>query len=158
MWTVVDRNLSWLFLRVPKWRRGARQRRRNGLPSALMIVERLKYTIWAADKERAVNFYSRVFGAEKTRENSAVTELSVGGGVIAIHGGGEGKQTWTGLTFQVADVVAGAKEVQTEGGLCAHDPQPEDGEEPHLAMCEDCDGNQFMLTRRRGDKTMENLS
>jgi predicted enzyme related to lactoylglutathione lyase len=115
-----------------------------------MEVEQLKYTIWAADAARAAGFYRAVFGAAVVRQNPHITELEVGGGVIAIHGGGEGKQTWTGMSFQVADVVAGAAEVVAAGGRCAREPQPEDGEPPHLAMCEDTEGNQIMLTRRRG--------
>ena len=115
-----------------------------------MQVEQLKYTIWAADSERAAAFYQQVFGAEVVRQNPHITELEVGGGVISIHGGGEGKKTWTGLTFQVADVVAGAKEVIAAGGQCPKEPQPEDGEPPHLAMCMDTDGNEFMLSRKRG--------
>lgn len=114
-----------------------------------MQVEKLKYTIWAADAERAARFYQTVFGAELVRQNPHITELSVAGGLIAIHGGGEGKTTWTGLSFQVADVVAGAAEVLAAGGKCEREPKPEDGEPPHLAMCEDSDGNQIMLTRAR---------
>jgi predicted enzyme related to lactoylglutathione lyase len=114
-----------------------------------MQVEKLKYTIWAADAERAARFYATVFGATVARQNPHITELSVAGGLIAIHGGGEGKPTWTGLTFQVADVVTGAAEVIAAGGKCEREPQPENGEPPHLAMCEDTDGNQFMLSRAR---------
>lgn len=114
-----------------------------------MQVEKLKYTIWAADAGRAANFYQSVFGAAIVRQNPHITELSVGGGLIAIHGGGEGKTTWTGLSFQVSDVVAGAAEVIAAGGKCDREPQPEDGEPPHLAMCKDTDGNQIMLTRAR---------
>ncbi|MGB0415458.1 MAG: VOC family protein [Coraliomargarita sp.] len=125
-----------------------------------MQVERLKYTIWAADADRAAGFYQTAFGAQLLRKSPHITELYIGpstdstgseqgGGVIAIHGGGEGKQTWTGLSFQVADVVAGAQEVIAAGGKCERDPQPENGEPPHLAMCEDTDGNQIMLTRKR---------
>lgn len=114
-----------------------------------MQVEKLKYTIWAADAGRAATFYQSVFGATISGQNSHITELSVGGGFIAIHGCGEGKRTWTGLTFQVADVVAGVAEVIASGGRCEREPQPENGEPPHLAMCEDTDGNQFMLSRKR---------
>ncbi|MEZ7955815.1 MAG: hypothetical protein QMC23_04175 [Rubritalea sp.] len=70
-------------------------------------------------------------------------------GYLAIHGGGEGKKTWTGITFQVADVVAGATEIIANGGKCEREPQPEDGEPPHLAMREDTNGNQIMLSRAR---------
>lgn len=115
-----------------------------------MNVEALKYTIWAADAERAAAFYTACFGGQIVRQNPHITEILIAGGTIAIHGGGEGKQTWTGLTFQVADVVAGAAEVVSAGGRCDREPQWEDGEPPHLAMCEDTDGNQFMLSRKRG--------
>lgn len=115
-----------------------------------MQVEKLKYTIWAANAERAAKFYQTVFHATISGQNPHITELSVAGGLISIHGGGEGKQTWTGLTFQVADVVAGAAEVIAAGGQCPRKPEPENGEPPHLAMCEDTDGNQFMLSRARG--------
>jgi hypothetical protein len=30
------------------------------------------------------------------------------------------------------------------------EPEAENGEPPHLAMCIDPEGNEFMLTRRRG--------
>ncbi|MEM1222387.1 MAG: VOC family protein [Verrucomicrobiota bacterium] len=114
-----------------------------------MLVEKLKYTIWAANMQRAANFYCTCFEGKIVRQNPHVTELKVADGLIAIHGGGEGKQTWTGLTFQVADVVTGYQEVIAAGGKCAREPQPENGEPPHLAMCEDTDGNQFMLSRAR---------
>lgn len=114
-----------------------------------MNVEKFKYTIWAADAARAAQFYSVCFGADIVRQNPHITELSIAGGLIAVHGGGEGKRTWTGLTFQIADVVAGAAEVVAAGGRCDREPQWEDGEPPHLAMCEDTEGNQFMLSRQR---------
>jgi len=114
-----------------------------------MHVEKLKYTIWAADAERAARFYQTCFGGTIVRQNPHITEIGIASGLIAIHGGGEGGQTWTGLTFQVADVVTGAAEVVAAGGKCEREPLPEDGEPPHLAMCEDTDGNQIMLSRAR---------
>lgn len=114
-----------------------------------MNIERVKYVIWAADLVRATEFYQKVFGAEVLRANSHISELEIAGAIIGIHGGGEGKKTWTGLTFQVADVVAGAAEVAAAGGGLTREPQEEDGEAPHLAMCFDTDGNEFMLTRKR---------
>ena len=115
-----------------------------------MHVERLKYIIWAADRERAVTFYTTLFNGKVIRENPAVIELEVCNGLIGIHAGGEGKRTWTGLSFQVADVLAGAAEIVAAGGHLLREPQPENGESPHLAMCVDTEGNEFMLSRRRG--------
>ncbi|MGB0241312.1 MAG: VOC family protein [Verrucomicrobiales bacterium] len=117
--------------------------------STMLNVEKIKYTIWAADSDRAASFYQKVFGAEIVRQNPHITELEIAGGLVAIHGGGEGKKTWTGITLQVADVVAGAGAVRAAGGQCPREPQPEDGEPPHLAMCIDTEGNEIMLTRDR---------
>jgi predicted enzyme related to lactoylglutathione lyase len=78
-----------------------------------------------------------------------MTELDVAGAILGIHGGGEGKRTWTGISFQVADVVTGATEVLAHGGGIVREPSEEDGEAPHLAMCYDTDGNEFMLIRKR---------
>lgn len=115
-----------------------------------MTVERVKYIIWAADMDRAVEFYGNVFGASVVRRNDAIAELELCGTVIGIHSGGEGNRTWTGLSFQVPDVVEGAREVVAAGGILKSEPLPENGEPPHLAMCVDPEGNEIMLTRKRG--------
>lgn len=115
-----------------------------------MQVERLKYIIWAADMPRAVKFYETVFGAKVLRQNEVMSEIEVANGIIGIHGGGEGGRTWTGLSFQVADVIAGAAEIVAAGGELTREPQPENGEPPHLAMCVDPEGNEIMLSRKRG--------
>lgn len=114
-----------------------------------MDVERVKYVIWAADKQRATAFYRDVFGGEILRDNEHITEIGICGATVSIHGGGEGKNTWTGMSFQVADVVAGAAEILKAGGQVSREPQEEDGEPPHLAMCVDTEGNEIMLTRQR---------
>lgn len=116
-----------------------------------MIVERTKYIIWAAEMGRAVRFYREVLGAVVKKQSDVISELEVAGATIGLHGGGEGKRTWTGLSFQVADVVKGAEEVVAGGGQLAREPtSDEPGEPPHLAMCVDPEGNEFMLTRTRG--------
>ena len=115
-----------------------------------MQVERVKYIIWAADMDRAITFYTSVLGASVIKQNEIMAELELCGSIIGIHSGGEGKRTWTGMSFQVADVVEGAQEVVSAGGELTNEPKPENGEPPHLAMCVDTEGNQFMLTRKRG--------
>jgi lactoylglutathione lyase len=114
-----------------------------------MNVERVKYIIWAVDMERAVRFYRDLFGGRVIRQNSVIAEVEILGAVIGIHSGGEGRRTWTGLSFQVPDVIAGAREVVASGGGLLREPEPENGEPPHLAMCVDPEGNEFMLSRRR---------
>ncbi|HZJ13645.1 MAG TPA: VOC family protein, partial [Chthoniobacteraceae bacterium] len=109
----------------------------------------VKYIIWAADMQRAVDFYVRVFGGSVLKQNEIISEVSICAAVIGIHSGGEGKRTWTGLSFQVPDVIAGAAEIVATGGQLVREPQPEAGEAPHLAMCVDPEGNEIMLTRKR---------
>ena len=98
---------------------------------------------------RAVAFYRDVFGGKVLKQNEIISEVEICGSVIGIHGGGEGGRTWTGMSFQVADVIVGAAEIKAAGGQVVRDPEPENGEPPHLAMCVDTEGNEIMLTRKR---------
>lgn len=115
-----------------------------------MELEAVKYVVWAEDKNRCRDFYLSLFdGGKVIKDNSFITEISLAGTTLSIHGGGEGKPTWTGLSFQVACVIQGAEAVKKLGGELRAEPEPEDDAPPHLAMCQDLDGNQFMLTRKR---------
>ena len=105
--------------------------------------------LWAVDMNRAVAFYRDLFGGKVLKQNEVISEVEILGSVIGIHGGGEGGRTWTGLSFQVPDVVVGGREVVAAGGQLTREPQEEDGEPPHLAMCVDPEGNEFMLSRKR---------
>jgi lactoylglutathione lyase len=97
-----------------------------------------------------VQFYVTLFGGKVLKQNEIISEVAVCDSVIGIHGGGEGGRTWTGLSFQVPDVIAGAAEIVAAGGQLVREPEPENGEPPHLAMCVDTEGNEIMLTRKRG--------
>jgi predicted enzyme related to lactoylglutathione lyase len=115
-----------------------------------MKIERVKYIIWAKNTPRAVAFYRNVFAGKVTRQNEHIAELDICGSTLAIHSGGEDETTWTGLSFQVEDVIAGAAEIVTAGGLLRHEPMSDNpAEPPHLAMCADPEGNQIMLFRKR---------
>jgi predicted enzyme related to lactoylglutathione lyase len=114
-----------------------------------MHVEKLKYIIWAADLNRAVGFYRDVFDAEVTRENEVMAELVVAGSTIGLHSGGEGKRTWTGLAFQVADLMTACSALKAAGGQVLREPEDTPEEPAHLAMCADPEGNEIMLTKGR---------
>jgi lactoylglutathione lyase len=112
-------------------------------------VEKLKYIIWAKDLAGAVRFYQEVFGAELTHASDVMAELVIAGGILGIHGGGEGRRTWTGLNFQVDDLFAACDALTTAGGQVLRPPLDTPEEPAHLAMCVDRDGNEIMITRRR---------
>jgi lactoylglutathione lyase len=114
-----------------------------------MQVEKLKYIIWAADLPRALAFYTTVFNAEVVRRSEVMAEVAVAGSLIGIHSGGEGKSTWTGLSFQVADLCAGCDALRAAGGTVLRDPVDTPEEPAHLAMCRDPEGNEIMLTKAR---------
>ena len=114
-----------------------------------MQVEKLKYIIWAQDKERAIRFYQEVFNAEITRLSDVMAELLICGSTLGIHGGGEGKRTWTGLSFQVADLFGACDELRLAGGTVLRAPEDTPEEPAHLAMCADPEGNEIMLMRKR---------
>ena len=114
-----------------------------------MHVEKLKYLIWAQDLERAVGFYREVFEATVVRQSQVMAELSIAGGTLGIHSGGEGKRTWTGLAFQVGDLFAACDALKAAGGGVLREPEDTPEEPAHLAMCVDPEGNEIMLTKAR---------
>jgi lactoylglutathione lyase len=113
-------------------------------------VERLKYIIWAKDLSAAITFYRQVFGAEVTHQSDVMAELVIAGGILGIHSGGQGLRTWTGLNFQVDDLLAACDALAKAGGEVLRPPLDTPEEPAHLAMCLDPAGNEIMITRRRG--------
>ena len=114
-----------------------------------MRVEKVKYVLWAADWQRCVKFYRELFGGEVTMESEVWSEVVVAGATIGIHGGGEGKRTWTGLSFQLDDLREGIRRLKECGGDLTSEPVDTPEDPLHLAMCIDPEGNEFMMTRRR---------
>ena len=114
-----------------------------------MKVEKVKYVLWAADYQRCLNFYRDLFGGEISFSDETWSEIVVSGATIGVHGGGEGKRTWTGLSFQVDDILAGIDRLKECGGDLTREPEDTENEPIHLAMCVDTEGNEFMMTCRR---------
>ena len=114
-----------------------------------MKVEKVKYVLWAADYQRCLNFYRDLFGGEISFSDETWSEIIIAGATIGVHGGGEGKRTWTGLSFQVDDIRAGIERLKECGGDLTREPTDTEEEPIHLAMCVDTDGNEFMMTCRR---------
>ena len=71
--------------------------------ASTMRVEKVKYVLWAADWQRCLHFYRELFGGVISFESETWSEIVVAGATLGIHGGGEGKRTWTGLSFQLDD-------------------------------------------------------
>lgn len=114
-----------------------------------MRVEKVKYVLWAADWRRCLRFYQDLFGGVVSVESEVWSEIVIAGATLGIHGGGEGKRTWTGLSFQLDDLREGIVRLVACGGALVREPTDTEEDPLHLAMCVDPDGNEFMMTQRR---------
>jgi lactoylglutathione lyase len=114
-----------------------------------MKVLKVKYALWAANMDRAIQFYSDLFDAQLSFRTEVWSELLIGDAIIGLHGDGEGKRTWTGLTFQLDDLRTGVDRLLELGGQLARPLDESSEEELHLAMCVDPEGNEFMMTQPR---------
>src|SRR5262249_32660100 len=104
------------------------------------------YIIWAQEPKRALAFYRSVFDAEIVRESDVMADIQVAGSTIGIHGGGEGKRTWTGLAFQVRNLAEACDAIKAAGGTVLRGVQDSSEEQAHRAMCVDSEGNEIMVT------------
>jgi len=114
-----------------------------------MRTLKVKYVLWAADMDRAIRFYCDLFGGELSFRTDVWSEVVVCGATIGLHGDGEGKRTWTGLSFQVDDLREGVSRLVACGGELTRPLEESSEEELHLALCVDPEGNEFMMTQPR---------
>ena len=98
-----------------------------------MQLETIKFMLMAQDMERGVAFYRDVFGLQPGFVSPHWSELSRGDAVVALHGGGDGSFTATGLSFQVKDLEAACREVAAAGGTIRKQPEARPGEPIKLA-------------------------
>lgn len=114
-----------------------------------MRVEKVKYVLWAADWQRCLKFYRELFDGVVSFESEVWSEIVIAGATLGIHGGGEGKRTWTGLSFQLDDLREGIERLLECGGALTREPNDTPEDPLHLAMCIDPEGNEFMMTQKR---------
>ncbi len=105
-------------------------------------VEKVKYVLWAADWQRCLKFYQELFGGGVVFQSEVWSEIVIAGATLGVHGGGEGKRTWTGLSFQLDDLRAGIVRLLECGGRLASEPNDTPDDPLHLAMCIDPEGNE----------------
>ncbi|MGH9041713.1 MAG: VOC family protein [Acidimicrobiia bacterium] len=114
-------------------------------------VKCVKYLLMVQDMNRAIEFYSKVFGLSIRFQSSDWTELTAGDAVVALHGGGSGERVDTGLSFQVDDIEAAFAAATAAGAAVVQPPHDPGGEGIRLADLVDPEGNGFMLSQAIGD-------
>lgn len=112
-----------------------------------MKLEKIKYLLLATKMERAIQFYTKVFGLEVAVESEWWSEMTFGSCIVALHGGGDGSRHSTDLSFQVDNIVAACRIVRENGGRIVSEPEKRDGEPIVLATFADTENNIVMLTQ-----------
>ena len=115
-----------------------------------MKMESVKYVLMVKDMDRGTIFYKDVMGLEVKSKSEMWTEMGFGGAIIALHGGGSGEFSSTGLSFQVDDIETACKDVREGGGRVLSGPSDRPGEPIKLANLVDTEGNGFMLSQYVG--------
>ena len=75
------------------------------------------------------------------------SELTFGDLIVALHGGGAGTHTKTGLSFRVSDLAAACEAAASGGGEVLQGPQSHPGEPILLARLLDTEENEFTMTQ-----------
>ena len=115
-----------------------------------MKVERIYYMLMAEDMDRAVGFYRDVVGLAVKSTSRGWSELTHGDATVALHGGGAGERTKTGLGFVVSDIEAACREATGGGAKVLSGPEERPGEPIKLARLVDTEGNEFSFTQMVG--------
>ena len=94
-----------------------------------------------ADMERAVRFYTEALGGELAVSSPEWSEVNVAGATVALHAGGAGADTPTGLGFEVDDIDGAVSAVVAAGGHVIGEPRERPQERIRLAEVADSEGN-----------------
>ncbi len=112
-----------------------------------MAINRIYFMLMAQDMDRAVGFYRDAFGLQPRLITPDWSELGFGDAVVALHGGGSGEPTDTGLGFDTDDVEAACAAVVAAGGSVVGPPVARQGEGIILAMVRDTEGNRLSIAQ-----------
>ena len=82
--------------------------------------------------ERAVTFYRDVMGLEEVFSSDDWSELVFGDAIVALHSGGDGSPSPTGLNIQVEDIQSAYQDISEAGCDFLAEPEVREGELPLL--------------------------
>jgi predicted enzyme related to lactoylglutathione lyase len=104
-------------------------------------VEKTYIMVMVADMPRAMRFYTEAFDVTVVMSSPYWSEFTVAGTTVALHPGGSGTETRTGLGFEVKG-LAGALQRTTEvGGRITSPPRERAQEGIRVAEIADTEGN-----------------
>jgi lactoylglutathione lyase len=116
---------------------------------AAIHVRKTLFIVVVADMDRALRFYAEAFGASVVFSSAEWSEVVVAGVTVALHPGGDGTETATGLGFEVDDLDAGLRQVTRAGGRVASPARDRPAERTRLAQVADTEGNLLTIAEAR---------
>jgi predicted enzyme related to lactoylglutathione lyase len=113
-------------------------------------VEKTYVMLMVADMTRALRFYSEAFAVTVVISSPHWSEFIVAGTNVALHPGGRGNQTHTGLGFEVKDLDAALQRVTEVDGRITSPPRERPQERIRVAEIADTESNLITLAEVTG--------
>jgi predicted enzyme related to lactoylglutathione lyase len=104
-------------------------------------VQKTYVMLMVADMTRALRFYTEAFDVTVLVSSPYWSEFIVAGTNIALHPGGSGNETRTGLGFEVEDLDAALERATQVGGRISTPPRERPDERIRVAELVDTEGN-----------------
>ncbi len=104
-------------------------------------VEKTYVMLMVADMTRAMRFYTGAFAVTVVISSPHWSEFIVAGTNIALHPGGSGDETRTGLGFEVDDLDVALQRATEVGGRISSPPRDRPEERIRVAEIADTEGN-----------------
>ena len=104
-------------------------------------VDKTYIMLMVADMTRALRFYTEAFAVTVGMSSPYWSEFAVAGANIALHPGGSGEETRTGLGFEVHNLDAALQRATQVGGKITSPPRERPEERIRVAEIADTEGN-----------------
>ena len=104
-------------------------------------VDKTYIMLMVADMTRAMRFYTEAFDVKVVINSPYWSEFMVAGTNIALHPGGTGTETRTGLGFEVQNLEIALERATEVGGKITSPPRERPEERIRVAELADTEGN-----------------
>ena len=104
-------------------------------------VDKTYIMLMVADMTRAVRFYTEAFDVKVVMTSPYWSEFIVAGTTVALHPGGGGTETRTGLGFEVQNLEVALERATEVGGRITSPPRERPDERIRVAEVADTEGN-----------------
>jgi predicted enzyme related to lactoylglutathione lyase len=113
-------------------------------------VDKTYVMLMVADMARAIRFYTEAFEVTVMINSPYWSEFTVAGSTIALHPGGTGGQTKTGLGFEVKDLDAALQRATDVGAVITSPARERAQERIRVAELADTEGNVITVAELMG--------